>query len=105
MASDMTTDDSDMVACAATTCVATARRRGRQPDHGATTRAPALHFVGFRGDEYSAAVRVFGPPDFIHIGWDRWAKLEVVPGDTAIFARGDFDAAPSLYSYPDVHET
>jgi hypothetical protein len=50
-------------------------------------------------------VRVFGPPDFIHIGWDRWAKLEVVPGDTAIFARGDFDAAPSLYSYPDVHET
>lgn len=26
----------------------------------------AVHFVGFRGDEYVRAVRVFGKPDFIH---------------------------------------
>ncbi len=48
----------------------------------------ALHFVGFRGDEYTRAVRVFGPPDFIHIGWDRWAKLEIQPDDMAVFATG-----------------
>ena len=31
-----------------------------------------IHFVGFRTDaEYSAAVRVFGKPDFIHMTHDR----------------------------------
>jgi hypothetical protein len=64
----------------------------------------ALHFVGFRGDEYIRAVRVFGPPDFIHIGWDRWAWAEVMPGDVAVFARGTSDDAPSAHSYPDIRE-
>jgi len=64
----------------------------------------ALYFVGFRGDEYARAVRVFGLPDFIHIGWDRWARREVVPGDTAIFAKGTFEDTPSPYSYPDLHD-
>lgn len=64
----------------------------------------ALHFVGFRGDEYGRAVRIFGKPDFIHIGWDRWARLEVVEGDVAVFAKGSFDDAPSPYSYPDLRE-
>ena len=68
-------------------------------------RRPALHFVGFRGDEYVRALRVFGPPDFIHIGWDRWARMEVVDGDMAVFARGTFDDEPSRYSVPDIHET
>ena len=27
----------------------------------------AVHFVGFRGDEFTSAVRVFGKPDFIRI--------------------------------------
>ncbi|WP_267379041.1 hypothetical protein [Sphingomonas sp. GC_Shp_6] len=58
----------------------------------------ALHFIGFRGDEYVRAVRVFGPPDFIHRGWDRWAKMEVMPGDVAIFARGTFEDEPSVFS-------
>ncbi len=57
---------------------------------------PAPHFVGFRGDEYSAALRIFGPPDFIHIGWDRWARQEVMPGDIAVFARGTADDEPSV---------
>ena len=67
-------------------------------------RPPALHFVAFRGDEYTGAVRVFGPPDFIHIGWDRWAKAEVMEGDTAVFARGTFADEPSAYSFPDLRE-
>ncbi len=64
----------------------------------------ALHFIGFRGDEYARAIRVFGKPDFIHIGWDRWARLEVVAGDMAVFANGTFDDEPSAYSYPDLYE-
>ncbi|WP_454280427.1 hypothetical protein [Sphingomonas sp. Marseille-Q8236] len=65
----------------------------------------ALHFVGFRGDEYGRAVRLFGEPDFIHIGWDSWARLEVVPGDMAVFARGTAEDAPSPYGFPDIRET
>lgn len=64
----------------------------------------ALHFVGFRGDEYVRALRIFGKPDFIHIGWDRWARLEVTPDDVAVFAKGTFDDEPSPYSYPDLRE-
>lgn len=64
----------------------------------------ALHFVGFRGDEYARAVRVFGPPDFIHPGWDRWARMEVMPGDTAVFARGTAEDEPSPHGFPDRRE-
>lgn len=45
-----------------------------------------LHFVGFRGDEYNRAIRVFGKPDFIHMAWDRRAQREIAEGDTVIFA-------------------
>ncbi len=65
----------------------------------------AIHFIGFYGDEYWSAVRAFGPPDFIHIGWDRWARQEVMDGDVAVFARGTFDYEPSAYSFPDLRET
>lgn len=65
---------------------------------------PATHYVGFRGDEYYRAIRIFGPPDFIHIGWDRWARLEVMAGDVVVFARGTFDDPLSAYSFPDLHE-
>ncbi|GGE71670.1 hypothetical protein [Sphingomonas prati] len=68
------------------------------------TRRPAVHYVGFRGDEYRRALCLFGPPDFIHIGWDMWAKQEVVDGDVAIFARGTFEDAPSAYSFPNIRE-
>lgn len=64
----------------------------------------ALHFVGFRGDEYARAVRVFGEPDFIHIGWDRWARMEVLPGDIAVFATGSAEDEPSAFSFPDIRE-
>ena len=40
---------------------------------------PAVHFVGFRGQEYHSAVRVWGKPDFIHPVWDRWAQQDIHP--------------------------
>lgn len=43
-------------------------------------------------------------PDFIHIGWDTWAKQAVVPGDVAVFACGTFEDLPSEYSFPDVKD-
>lgn len=48
----------------------------------------ALHFVGFRGDEYHSAVRIWGRPNFIHPVWDRWAEQDMHPVDTVIFASG-----------------
>lgn len=52
----------------------------------------ALHFVGFRGDEYHRARRIFGEPDFIHLRWDRRAKREIdFDRDTVLFATGPHD--------------
>lgn len=73
-------------------------------DLSASSIRPVLHFVGFRGEEYHSAIRVFGTPDFIHIGWDVWAKQAVAPSDVAVFARGTFDDEPSRYSFPDIRE-
>ena len=41
-------------------------------DAGSTPAAPAsdIHFVGFRGEEYWSAVKVWGLPDFYHRGYD-----------------------------------
>ena len=51
---------------------------------------PALHFVGFRGDEFTRAVRCFGRPDFVHRHMD--ARFlhggELAPHDTVVFANG-----------------
>lgn len=46
----------------------------------------AIHFVGFRGEEYHSAVRVFGRPDFIHPVWDTRAAREIADGDVLVFA-------------------
>jgi hypothetical protein len=64
----------------------------------------ALHFVGFRGDEYTRACRVFGSPDFIHLGWDRRAQREIADGDTVVFARGPHDQAPGARNFNDIVE-
>lgn len=55
----------------------------------------AVHFVGFRGEEYWSAVKVWGRPGFIHMGWDRRARREIAAGDIVIFARGAHDQAVS----------
>lgn len=64
----------------------------------------AIHFVGFRGDEYTRACKVFGKPDFIHRIWDVRAKFggEFDPeNDVFIFAKGSFSDIPSQYSFND----
>ncbi len=66
-----------------------------------------IHFVGFKDPRYEKderywrAVAVFGPPDFIHRGWDHRARHEVADGDTIIFAKGDADQTPRAQSYDD----
>jgi hypothetical protein len=46
---------------------------------------PATHFVGFCGEEYLSARRVFGLPDFFHVSWDSRAAREIAPGDLVVF--------------------
>ncbi|MBS9476263.1 hypothetical protein [Ancylobacter radicis] len=65
---------------------------------------PAVHFVGFRGDEYMSAVRVFGRPDFIHRRWDQRARREIANCDTLVFAVGTADDEPSRYNGNDLDE-
>lgn len=61
----------------------------------------AVHFVGFRGDEYFRAIKVFGQPDFIHNVWDRRAVDEVVDGDTVVFANKQRQEYVTPYTYDD----
>jgi hypothetical protein len=63
-----------------------------------------LHFVGFKGDEYLRACRVFGLPDFIHPGWDLRARREIAPDDTVVFATGSFNQEPRSRSFSDLKE-
>ena len=49
----------------------------------------AIHFVGFRGDEYNRAQLVFGAPDFVHHAWDYRAIAEVCEGDVVLFCLHD----------------
>ena len=48
----------------------------------------ALHFVGFRGDEFRRAERIFGPPDFIHRINDARMLGDVAENDVVVFANG-----------------
>lgn len=63
-----------------------------------------IHFIGFRGDEYWSAVRVWGSPHFIHRGWDLRARRDIGPEDLVIFANCSWDAAPRVRSYNDIDE-
>jgi len=63
-----------------------------------------IHFVGFRGEEFWSAVRVWGRPDFIHRGWDLRARREIAPEDTVVFAKGEFGKEPRLQSFDDITE-
>ena len=44
-----------------------------------------VHFVGFRGEEYWSAVKVFGKPTFIHRWHDHRMYGDVAKADTLIF--------------------
>ena len=63
-----------------------------------------VHFVGFRGDEYLSAVRIWGLPDFIHRGWDRRAFREIADDDTIIFANVWDERKPSERNFSDIRE-
>lgn len=65
---------------------------------------PCLHFVGFRDDAYLRAVRVFGPPNFIHPRWDRRARREIADSDSEVFAVGDERQEPTRCNAPDYVE-
>ena len=51
----------------------------------------AVHFVGFKGEEWWSARRMWGLPDFVH----RWADArflhggELAKGDVVVFANGE----------------
>ena len=59
-----------------------------------------LHFVGFKGDEYNRAIKVWGQPDFIHRVYDGRAKAEFFDGDVVIFANGREDKF-TVWSFDD----
>lgn len=67
---------------------------------------PAVHFVRFvEGDQqYQNAVRIFGPPAFVHRHWDHRAQREVYPTDTVVFAKGEADQKPVQWNYDDSNE-
>ena len=44
-----------------------------------------VHYVGFRGDEYVRARRIFGGPIFIHLHYDARVFTEVGDDDIVIF--------------------
>lgn len=49
-----------------------------------------VHYIGFRGDEYWSAFRIWGGPRMIHRVWDARAKRDIDPDhDIVIFATGD----------------
>lgn len=63
---------------------------------------PALHFIGFKGDEYTRACAIFGHPDFIHRHNDPRLRFggEIAPHDMLIYANGSEDQ-PSRFSFDD----
>src|SRR5215469_9616926 len=67
------------------------------------TITSALHFIGFRGEEYNSAIKVFGNPDFIHKIWDIRAAIEISPIDTVIFAKY-YNQLPTNYNFDDSNQ-
>ena len=68
-----------------------------------------IHFVGFRGEEYWSAVKVWGKPDFYHIGLDtRMSKL-AADSDTIILANGcehmGRRTSPDILQSPETHDS
>lgn len=60
-----------------------------------------VHFIGFKDESFYRAVKVFGYPDYIHRHWDGRAQSMIIDGDIAVFARGDEDDVPQMYSFDD----
>jgi len=77
----------------------------KQPSGSRMGRAlRVVHFVGFRGEEYWSAVKVFGLPHMVHMGWDRRAQRDIGEDDLVVFAKGDETQPLAAYNYPDIIE-
>ena len=63
-----------------------------------------IHFIGFRGEEYWSAVKVWGKPHVIHMGWDRRALREIGEDDLVIFAKGTEHDPLRERNYDDIWE-
>lgn len=63
-----------------------------------------IHFVGFRGEEYNAAKKIWGQPDYFHLGWDLRARREIAANDTIVFAKGEHNQEPRVKSFDDIKE-
>lgn len=63
-----------------------------------------VHFIGFKDDRYWNAVKVFGPPHYIHPGWDLRAFREIAPDDVLVFAEGNADQKPRRKSFTDYRD-
>lgn len=74
---------------------ATSFMEGRRPVRG------IVHFIGFRGDEFTRAQKIWGKPDFIHRNWDERARQEIAPGDIAVFAQGNETSPCNPYAFND----
>lgn len=61
----------------------------------------AMHFVGFKGEEFHRAIAVFGQPDFIHRQHDGRCISMVMPDDTVVYANGAETPSASVYSFDD----
>jgi len=57
-----------------------------RPEDRATV---CVHYIGFRGDEFARARKLFGGPAFIHRRWDARARRDIGPDDVVVFAQGD----------------
>lgn len=57
-----------------------------------------VHFIGFRGDEFNSAVKIWGKPDFIHPVNDYRANVDIDwDNDIIIFAGKEFDNVKRLF--------
>jgi len=63
-----------------------------------------VHFIGFKDDRYWNAVKVFGPPHYIHPGWDLRAAREIGQSDVLVFAEGNEKQEPRRKSFTDYCE-
>ena len=65
---------------------------------------PCVHFVGFRGEEYWSAVKVWGKPGMVHRVWDRRAQRDIGPDDVIVFATGDDRQPLAKWNGDDIDE-
>ena len=63
-----------------------------------------IHFIGFTGEEYWSAVKVWGSPHFIRRGWDKRALRDIGEEDLVIFAHRAGLEPPRTKTFNDIDE-